>query len=97
MQELFREIEDLGNGAGMDGMAKRGGKGQGKGSGKDFGHSEHGDPLHWLHCFDYLRQVWFLNLLVIFCADNSSADMLCFVCQMMSDEGWAKRVLSFLR
>ncbi|KAF7893620.1 uncharacterized protein EAF02_001158 [Botrytis sinoallii] len=30
--------------------------GGGHGHGHDFGHMEHGDPLHWLHCFDYLRQ-----------------------------------------
>ncbi|RAL62701.1 hypothetical protein DID88_004544 [Monilinia fructigena] len=31
------------------------------GTGHDFGHAEHGDPLHWLHCFDYLRQTILCN------------------------------------
>ncbi|ESZ91948.1 hypothetical protein SBOR_7657 [Sclerotinia borealis F-4128] len=58
VQELFREMGELRGeveGEGMD-MGKRGKEKEKRGAGHDFGHMEHGDPLHWLHCFDYLRQ-----------------------------------------
>ncbi|PQE29572.1 Tat pathway signal sequence protein [Rutstroemia sp. NJR-2017a BBW] len=42
IQGLYREIERLNGGENMAG---------------DHDHGEHGDPTHWLHCFDYLRQI----------------------------------------
>jgi hypothetical protein len=27
----------------------------------DHDHGEHADPVHWLHCFDYLRQVCYVR------------------------------------
>ncbi|APA08442.1 predicted protein [Sclerotinia sclerotiorum 1980 UF-70] len=66
VQELFREMEELKMKVGeleMGDMGRRekGGTEEGRtgkraGEGHHFGHLEHGDPLHWLHCFDYLRQ-----------------------------------------
>ncbi|KAJ8062728.1 hypothetical protein OCU04_007992 [Sclerotinia nivalis] len=66
VQELFREMEELKMEMGelkMGDMGKRekrdgeGGRREKRaGAGHNFGHLEHGDPLHWLHCFDYLRQ-----------------------------------------
>ncbi|KAA8565466.1 hypothetical protein EYC84_009326 [Monilinia fructicola] len=76
VQELFREMEELkveveGSKGDMGGMGRGDGDGDGKvrenakkvrgGTGHDFGHAEHGDPLHWLHCFDYLRQTILCN------------------------------------
>lgn len=59
VQELFREMEELQKGKGMemDEDERVLGRRAGTGTGHNFGHKEHGDPLHWLHCFDYLRQV----------------------------------------
>lgn len=73
VQELFREMEELKmeveelkmekmeDDEEAESKMRRGQQkkraGGGHGHGHDFGHMEHGDPLHWLHCFDYLRQV----------------------------------------
>ncbi|TGO86839.1 hypothetical protein BPOR_0273g00180 [Botrytis porri] len=72
VQELFREmvelkieVEELKMGKMEDDEdeeskvrreQKKKKAGGGHGHGHDFGHMEHGNPLHWLHCFDYLRQ-----------------------------------------
>ncbi|KAM0124924.1 hypothetical protein ACHAO1_010843 [Botrytis cinerea] len=72
VQELFREMEELKmeveelkmekmeDDEEAESKMRRGQQkkraGGGHGHGHDFGHMEHGDPLHWLHCFDYLRQ-----------------------------------------
>ncbi|TGO47620.1 hypothetical protein BCON_0270g00170 [Botryotinia convoluta] len=72
VQELFREMEELKmeveelkmgkveDDEEMESEVRREQKkkraGGDHGHGHDFGHMEHGDPLHWLHCFDYLRQ-----------------------------------------
>lgn len=81
MEDLRMEVEELGGREGMEKikgremgrkpreMREKEGNEMGKreGAGHDFGHTEHGDPLHWLHCFDYLRQVSRLTVLFFSC------------------------------